>query len=263
MSNALKGKRGRTQRQRGGLLTGALYLLPLLPILLAADPGRLGDYFAAAGQRLALLYLLTMGAYVAHLRITGGRPARPLRVLAMGALPLLLIAPLNLLTAAAFGLGQEQTLLLLSASLAVSYFNLGATLFAGQALDRGRRWRDGRPLLGAGKTDRGSLAGLVMAAVAGGAAFVGWPSGLLIGVCTMTGDLAASFLKRRGGLARGQRVLGLDQLDSIAVLVGLELLAGIIGLQPLTLLALAVVTLLVQLYGNVLLFAVGKKAVPW
>ncbi len=293
-------RRGVGQGRPGGRQTNwpltTLYVLPLLFITLAVDPGLFTQFLIAAWPGLLLLYPLTTVAYVAHLllclptsfstffakyslkgrgyteviwrkrhlRLKGLPLHNPLLALGMGALPLLLVAPLNLLVASAANLEQMQALLLLSTSLAVSYFNLGATLFSGKrVLDQGLRLADGRRLLGDGKTVRGSAAGLTMAAAVASATFLNLEVGLFIGACTMTGDLLASFIKRRLGLARGHPVIFLDQLDSVALLIATEIGWGIIGLEGFALLALVVITLLVQLYGNVLLFAVGKKNVPW
>ena len=109
-----------------------------------------------------------------------------------------------------------------------------AVLFGGgRPLDFGRRFRDGRRILGDGKTFRGTIAG-VLAGVGVGIALneiaSTWPDlGLpgfgagyelflvLIGLSlgAMAGDIVASFFKRRMGMERGAALFLVDQLDFV------------------------------------------------
>jgi len=87
---------------------------------------------------------------------------------------------------------------------------LGA--WAAWPLDGGVIFFDGRPLLGASKTGRGIVLG-ILASVAG-APLIGlpWMVGLRAGAAAMAGDLLSSFLKRRMGLESSGRASGLDQV---------------------------------------------------
>jgi len=78
-------------------------------------------------------------------------------------------------------------------------------------IDGGRTWYDGRPLLGPAKTVRGLLAAGIATGCA--APLVGRPFllGVLLGLCSMGGDLLASFMKRRLGITSSASALGLDQ----------------------------------------------------
>lgn len=80
-----------------------------------------------------------------------------------------------------------------------------------QPLDRGRRFADGRPLLGPHKTVRGLIGSILGGGLAG--LLLGLPLalGLATGLASMAGDLATSFTKRRLGKSSGQDVPGLDQ----------------------------------------------------
>jgi len=94
-------------------------------------------------------------------------------------------------------------------------------------VDGGRTLSDGRPLFGPAKTWRG----LVFAVGAGalGGAFMGFGAGpgVLVGVLAMAGDLGASFLKRRLGLAPSSRALGLDQVpESLLPMLACKFLLG-------------------------------------
>lgn len=79
-------------------------------------------------------------------------------------------------------------------------------------LDAGRVLADGRRLLGSSATARG-VAGAVLATGAL-AALLGHPGcmGAIIGLLSMVGDAASSFVKRRLGLKPGDKATGLDQV---------------------------------------------------
>ncbi len=79
-------------------------------------------------------------------------------------------------------------------------------------IDGGRKWHDGRPILGSSKTWRGLLSGVLCSMA--GSLFFGWPwtLGLAIGLGAMTGDLVSSFIKRRLGIPPEGRATGLDQI---------------------------------------------------
>ena len=79
-------------------------------------------------------------------------------------------------------------------------------------LDGGKKFIDGRPLLGASKTFRGIIFSLL--ATSGGAAIIGYSmqTGALFALASLGGDLISSFTKRRLGFAPSSRTLGLDQL---------------------------------------------------
>jgi CDP-2,3-bis-(O-geranylgeranyl)-sn-glycerol synthase len=88
-------------------------------------------------------------------------------------------------------------------------------------LDGGWVLADGRRLLGRSATVRG-VAGAVLATGAL-AALLGHPAqaGALIGLLSMVGDAASSFVKRRLGLKPGDKATGLDQVpESLLPLLG-------------------------------------------
>jgi CDP-2,3-bis-(O-geranylgeranyl)-sn-glycerol synthase len=83
---------------------------------------------------------------------------------------------------------------------------------AAQPIDLGRSLSDGHPLFGTSKTWRGVIAALLSCAMC--APLLGFTPafGLFFAALSMTGDLCASFVKRRRGLAPSDQALGLDQL---------------------------------------------------
>ncbi|HEY9118678.1 MAG TPA: CDP-archaeol synthase, partial [Marinobacter sp.] len=79
-------------------------------------------------------------------------------------------------------------------------------------VDRGRLWRDGRPLLGASKTWRGVISGTLACGLFALLTGIELLFGLLFGLLGLVGDMISSFIKRRAGLASSARAMGLDQV---------------------------------------------------
>jgi CDP-2,3-bis-(O-geranylgeranyl)-sn-glycerol synthase len=79
-------------------------------------------------------------------------------------------------------------------------------------LDGGRLMADGRPLLGPSKTVTGVIVGAMSSALLAPLLGLSAWLGALIGLGSMVGDAASSFVKRRLGRAPGAMALGLDQL---------------------------------------------------
>jgi CDP-2,3-bis-(O-geranylgeranyl)-sn-glycerol synthase len=160
----------------------------------------------------------------------------------------------------------------------------------GRPIDAGRVWKDGRRLLGDGKTWRGLFAGTFLGMTAGlGLSvvahyiqlsdyaylrltdFEGFPSMILIlfALCFggLVGDLVKSYFKRRIGKERGQDWIPFDQLDFLAgsltssflmseLLYGLHLTCHDWFIHNLTiwhLLFLLVVTPFIHIAANLLL----------
>jgi CDP-2,3-bis-(O-geranylgeranyl)-sn-glycerol synthase len=154
-----------------------------------------------------------------------------------------------------------------------------ALLGGGRPIDGGRNWKDGRRILGGGKTWRGLIGG-VLAGIAVGAIGIwaqtvaGWqiPSHTGVTVCTfaagaLMGDLAKSFVKRRLGKGQGDPWPVADQYDLVA---GAFLLTALLApswlLQTITLpilLWILVVTPLLHRVTNIAGHRLGVKRVPW
>ncbi len=80
------------------------------------------------------------------------------------------------------------------------------------AVDGGRLWRDGRPLLGESKTWRGVVSGALACGLFALITGMGLLFGLLFGLLGLIGDIISSFIKRRAGLVSSARAIGLDQI---------------------------------------------------
>lgn len=128
----------------------------------------------------------------------------------------------------------------------------------GTPIDFGKTWRDGRRILGDGKTWRGLLAGTFLGMTAGfglvvGAQYLvmngysylgltdfeGFPFMILIlfSLCfgALFGDIVESFFKRRIGRDRGQDWIPFDQLDFlVGALVSSLLMSELLYLLGLT-----------------------------
>ncbi|WP_132058979.1 CDP-2,3-bis-(O-geranylgeranyl)-sn-glycerol synthase [Halorussus amylolyticus] len=152
----------------------------------------------------------------------------------------------------------------------------------GRPIDAGRTWR-GKRVLGDGKTWRGTAVGILAgtalavalnavepaASTALGVELPTFPlvAGLALAAGAMTGDIAASFLKRRTGRERGAAFPGLDQLDFVVfALLFAFLAAPAWATEVFTLSALAVVvvvTPLLHVVTNAIAYALGLKDEPW
>jgi CDP-diglyceride synthetase len=84
--------------------------------------------------------------------------------------------------------------------------------FLSYPLDAGKTFVDGRPLFGCSKTIRGIVVAVMATLACAPVLGVTWPTGSLIGVAAMAGDLISSFIKRRMGRPPSSRALGLDQI---------------------------------------------------
>ncbi len=95
-------------------------------------------------------------------------------------------------------------------------------------LDAGREFRDGRRLLGAHKTWRGLVLGIVVAGIAGAAMRIGVSTAAAFGALALAGDLVSSFFKRRLGRVPGRESLLLDPLpESVLPMLVLQRQLGL------------------------------------
>ncbi|RKT44785.1 CDP-archaeol synthase [Thiocapsa rosea] len=87
----------------------------------------------------------------------------------------------------------------------------------GHPLDAGRLFRDGRPWLGASKTWRGLGAAVLTTPLLAVLLGLPWLLGLIAALGAMSGDLLASFLKRRLGRRPSESVLFLDEIPEALI----------------------------------------------
>ncbi len=150
----------------------------------------------------------------------------------------------------------------------------------GLPLDLGRKFFDGRRILGDGKTFRGFFTGVAAGVVIGGvqiaiqAGFPAfpvpaqtWSSVLLLSVGALTGDALKSFFKRRAGKERGAAWPIADQYDLVA---GAFLFLAVFDLPWLLaevtlprLIVILILTPLLHRLVNVIGYVAHLKDVPW
>lgn len=158
----------------------------------------------------------------------------------------------------------------------------------GRPIDMGRNWRDGRRILGDGKTWRALLLAPLVAACLtfllqwlvdstawgrehGFPGWGAWPTWFVLayamGLGALTGDALESFFKRRTGRDRGEKWFPFDQLDFI---LGSLLFAFLVGpahfLDLFTwprLLVIVFLTPALHLLVNWIGYKLGLKSVPW
>lgn len=128
-------------------------------------------------------------------------------------------------------------------------------------VDGGKTWHDGRPLFGRSKTIRGLLSATTTTAVAGYWIEFGWSVGAAFGLLAMTGDLLASFIKRRLGLPASAKATGLDQLPE--AVLPLAVLAHPLGLGVAEIAAAAMLFFVLEVTLSPLLFKLGIRRRPY
>lgn len=129
------------------------------------------------------------------------------------------------------------------------------------ALDGGRRFVDGRPLLGPAKSWRGLAASLLVTPLVAILLGLGWELGARLALLAMAGDAMASFTKRRLGVPPHGRVPLLDQLPE--ALLPLWLMRGELGLGWGQVLAVALAFMLVDMVLSPLLYQLRIRRRPY
>ncbi|MDY6931740.1 MAG: CDP-2,3-bis-(O-geranylgeranyl)-sn-glycerol synthase [Halobacteriota archaeon] len=163
-----------------------------------------------------------------------------------------------------------------------AYFpNSTAALVKGNLpLDFGKNFVDGRRILGDGKTYRGFIVGAFSGILVGLFQNVliriynpfAMPYLNIIGIIclsfgSMFGDTAASFVKRRIGLDRGELFPFVDQLDFVAggwlllLIFARDWFLEVFTLQ--IIIAALIITPLLHVSINRMAYKIGRKDVPW
>ncbi len=168
--------------------------------------------------------------------------------------------------------------------------NSSAVIFGhGTPIDFGRNFRDGRRIFGDGKTWYGLLGG-TLAGIAFGfgqilSSGINFPEhhwgygpspnayiiAILIPLGALLGDLLGSYVKRRYGLKRGQKIFGLDIFDLI---IGVFILLIVFefnwfydtfldGLRLFALGFILILTPILHRFTNIIGYKLGKKKEPW
>jgi CDP-2,3-bis-(O-geranylgeranyl)-sn-glycerol synthase len=135
----------------------------------------------------------------------------------------------------------------------------------GHPIDFGKKFFDGKPIFGKNKTFRGFFSGLIVGTAVGllESVFFNYPLsfGLLLSLGALFGDLAGAFLKRRLGMAPGDLLPIVDQIDFIlgAILFSLPLSILDLNLG----IAVLIITPPIHLLTNFAAYKMGLKSNPW
>ncbi|MFH0737842.1 MAG: CDP-2,3-bis-(O-geranylgeranyl)-sn-glycerol synthase [Candidatus Micrarchaeota archaeon] len=148
-------------------------------------------------------------------------------------------------------------------------------LGGGAPLDLGATLRDGKRLLGDGKTIRGFVGGTLAGTAAGGLAAIFYRlpffadaqlqfvAAFVLSFGTLSGDALGSFVKRRFGVGSGRPFF----LDTIMFLIVALVLVYPLALpslfEPYNLAFFALLTLIIHPLTNMLANKAGLKNVPW
>ncbi len=162
--------------------------------------------------------------------------------------------------------------------------NFAVLVGGGKPIDLGRKFVDGRRILGDGKTFRGFmggisgglLTGIVQYGIEKLSGFVYYSSfglpeilGFFIIFSTgaLAGDILGSFVKRRLAIERGGPFPVVDQLDFVfgAFLMSYMIMPGVFLslFQRDVILTAIIITPVLHILVNFLAYKIGKKDVPW
>jgi len=149
----------------------------------------------------------------------------------------------------------------------------GMLLKSKTPLDFGVLFLDRQPILGKGKTWKGTFSGILFGTLSAALLFLAFPheasyfipnyvfAGFLISAGAILGDIAGSFIKRRLLIKSGAPTPILDQLDFI---VGAYVLLSFIYLPGYEeFIFVCVFTVVTHIFTNYLAFKLGLKKVPW
>ena len=156
-----------------------------------------------------------------------------------------------------------------------AYFaNMTPTIFPGKTpLDFNKKFSDGRAIFGKGKTFEGSIVGVMAGVLISVFVFYLAPEatasltsnyillGIFIAIGAITGDIVASFFKRRLGKERGVHFFPLDQLDFI---LGAMLFGSVLYVPTIwEIIFMLIVTIILHRVTNFIAYATKIKKVPW
>jgi len=138
----------------------------------------------------------------------------------------------------------------------------------GYPLDFGKKFFDKKPIFGRNKTFLGFFVGLAVGTSIGlieTALFPEYPAlfGFMLSLGALLGDLAGAFLKRRLGLAPGEMLLVVDQVDFVlgAILFSFFVPSPSMSLE--LFIVVLIITPPIHLLTNFVAYKLGLKTNPW
>jgi len=137
----------------------------------------------------------------------------------------------------------------------------------GLPIDLGRKFTDGKPIFGKNKTFRGLFVGLLVGTGVGllESEIFNLPLmfGFLLSLGALFGDLTGAFLKRRLGIAPGNLLPIVDQVDFVVCALIFSLLLSPSLLTWELALTVLFITPPIHLLTNFAAFKLGLKSNPW
>jgi CDP-2,3-bis-(O-geranylgeranyl)-sn-glycerol synthase len=137
----------------------------------------------------------------------------------------------------------------------------------GLPIDLRKNFIDGKPIFGKNKTFRGFLVGLLVGTGVGLAESKAFNRplmlGLLLSLGALFGDLAGAFLKRRLGIAPGNLLPIVDQVDFVVGALVFSLLLSPSLLTWELVLTVLLITPPIHLLTNFAAYKLGMKSNPW
>ncbi|MGB9959506.1 MAG: CDP-2,3-bis-(O-geranylgeranyl)-sn-glycerol synthase [Candidatus Bathyarchaeales archaeon] len=136
----------------------------------------------------------------------------------------------------------------------------------GLPIDLGKKFIDGKPIFGKNKTFRGFFSGLAVGTLVGCIESLFFPGyhfsvGFLISLGALLGDLTGAFIKRRIGIAPGNLLPVVDQIDFIIGAIIFALPLRILYLE--LILVVLVITIPLHILTNFAAYKLGLKSNPW
>jgi CDP-2,3-bis-(O-geranylgeranyl)-sn-glycerol synthase len=137
----------------------------------------------------------------------------------------------------------------------------------GTPIDRGKKFVDGRPILGTNKTVIGFTYGFLLGSVAAVAEAVLFSNYLLVlagivaSLGALLGDLFGAFVKRRLDIPPGRPLPVVDQLDFI--LGALLLTSPVLNVTVGAVLILVIATIPIHLFSNAVAYMLQLKKRLW
>lgn len=138
----------------------------------------------------------------------------------------------------------------------------------GYPLDFGKKFFDGKPIFGKNKTFLGFFAGLAVGTSVGLVETTLFPEypvlfGFALSLGALLGDLAGAFLKRRLGLAPGELLPVVDQVDFVLGAVLFSLLLPMPTMSLELIIVVLIITPPIHLLTNFVAYKLELKSNPW
>jgi CDP-2,3-bis-(O-geranylgeranyl)-sn-glycerol synthase len=135
----------------------------------------------------------------------------------------------------------------------------------GYPIDFGKKFFDGKPIFGKNKTFQGFFCGLVVGVAVGlvESIIFGYSVlfGLMLSLGALLGDLAGAFVKRRLGIAPGDMLPVVDQVDFIVGAILFSFFFMILSWE--LILVIMIITPPIHLLTNFVAYKLGLKSNPW